>query len=68
MGKPVNSEKDDFAFTFNKEKNIGFVSSNRGGVDNIYLATPICGVEVMTIVTDAKTGAVLANAKVAIVD
>jgi outer membrane protein OmpA-like peptidoglycan-associated protein len=68
MGKPVNSEKDDFAFTFNKEKNIGFVSSNRGGVDNIYLATPVCGVEVMTIVTDAKTGAILANAKVAIVD
>lgn len=68
MGKPVNSEKDDFAFTFNKEKNIGFVSSNRGGVDNIYLATPVCGVEVITIVTDAKTGAVLANAKVAIVD
>ncbi|MDD2984837.1 OmpA family protein [Flavobacterium sp.] len=68
MGKPVNSEKDDFAFSFNKEKNIGFISSNRAGVDNIYLATPICGVEVMTIVTDAKTGAILANAKVSIVD
>lgn len=68
MGKPVNSEKDDFAFSFNKEKNVGFISSNRAGVDNIYLATPICGVEVITIVTDAKTGAILANAKVAIVD
>jgi outer membrane protein OmpA-like peptidoglycan-associated protein/tetratricopeptide (TPR) repeat protein/ribosomal protein L24E len=68
MGKPVNSEKDDFAFSFNKEKNIGFLSSNRAGVDNIYLATPVCGVEVITIVTDAKTGAILANAKVAIVD
>jgi len=68
MGKPINSEKDDFAFSFHKEKNIGFISSNRSGVDNIYLATPVCGVEVMTIVTDAKTGAILANAKVAIVD
>lgn len=68
MGKPVNSEKDDFAFTFNTDKNIGFLSSNRSGVDNIFLATPVCGVEVITIVTDAKTGAILANAKVAIVD
>jgi outer membrane protein OmpA-like peptidoglycan-associated protein/tetratricopeptide (TPR) repeat protein len=68
MGKPINSEKDDFAFSFHKEKNIGFLSSNRSGVDNIYLATPVCGVEIMTIVTDAKTGAILANAKVAIVD
>jgi outer membrane protein OmpA-like peptidoglycan-associated protein/tetratricopeptide (TPR) repeat protein len=68
MGKPVNSEKDDFAFTFNTEKNLGFLSSNRSGVDNIFLATPVCGVEVITIVTDAKTGAILANAKVAIVD
>jgi outer membrane protein OmpA-like peptidoglycan-associated protein len=68
MGKPVNSEKDDFAFTFSKDKNIGFLSSNRAGVDNIYLANPVCGVEVTTIVTDTKTGAILVNAKVAIVD
>ena len=68
LGKPVNSEKDDFAFTLNAEKNIGFLSTNRSGVDNIYLATPVCGVEVITMVTDAKTGQALANAKVAIVD
>jgi outer membrane protein OmpA-like peptidoglycan-associated protein len=68
MGKPVNGEKDDFAFSLNTEKNVGFLSSNRSGVDNIYLATPVCGVEVITLVTDAKTGAPLANARVAIVD
>ena len=68
LGKPVNSEKDDFAFSLNAEKNIGFLSTNRSGVDNIYLATPVCGVEVITFVTDAKTGKILANAKVAIVD
>lgn len=68
LGKPVNSEKDDFAFTLNAEKNIGFLSTNRTGVDNIYLATPVCGVEVITVVSDAKTGKVLSNAKVAIVD
>jgi outer membrane protein OmpA-like peptidoglycan-associated protein/tetratricopeptide (TPR) repeat protein len=68
MAKPINSEKDDFAFTFNPDKNIGFVSSNRAGVDNIYLATPVCGVEVVTVVTDAKTGAILSGAKVSILD
>ena len=52
----------------NTEKNVGFLSSNRSGVDNIYLATPVCGVEVTTLVTDAETGALLSGAKVAIVD
>jgi len=68
VGKPVNTEKDDFAFTFNKAKNFGFLSSNRNGNDDIFIANPICGVGVQTLVTDAKTGKVLANASVAIVD
>ncbi len=41
LGKPVNSAKDDFAFSFNKAKNIGFVSSNRDGSDNIYSVIPL---------------------------
>ena len=68
IGKPVNTEKDDFAFSFNKAKNLGFFSSNRNGNDDIFLATPVCGVEVLTIVTNAKTGEILANASVSIVD
>jgi outer membrane protein OmpA-like peptidoglycan-associated protein len=68
LGKPVNSEKDDFAFTFNKAKNLGFLSSNREGNDDIFSATPICAVELLTVVTNAKTGAILDNAKVAILD
>jgi len=68
LGKPVNTEKDDFAFTFNSVKGAGFLSSNRNGNDDIFAVSPICGVDVTTIVTDAKTGAILANAKVAIVD
>jgi hypothetical protein len=63
MGKPVNTEKDDFGFTFNKAKNLGFFASNRNGNDDIFGATPICGLEVLTVVTNAKTGAILANAK-----
>jgi outer membrane protein OmpA-like peptidoglycan-associated protein/tetratricopeptide (TPR) repeat protein len=68
MGKPINTEKDDFAFTFNKAKNLGFLSSNRNGNDDIFSATPICGVDLLVVVTNAKTGEILSNAKVAIVD
>ena len=68
LGKPVNSEKDDFAFSFNATKNAGFFSSNRTGADNMYWANPVCGVEAMIVVTDAKTGALLSNARVAILD
>ena len=68
MGKPINSEKDDFSFSFNKAKNMGFFSSNRNGNDDIFSAIPLCGVDVVTIVTNAKTGEILANAKVSILD
>lgn len=68
VGAPVNTEKDDFAFSFNTAKNIGFFSSNRSGDDNIYLATPVCGVEVITLVRDARTGKTLGDAKVSILD
>lgn len=68
LGKPVNSEKDDFAFTFNGLKGTGFLSSNRNGNDDIFAVTPICGVDVMIAVTNAKTGEILSNASVSILD
>lgn len=68
LGRPVNTEKDDFAFTFNKEKNIGFLSSNRSGVDNLYSSIPVCKGQVLAIVKNAKTEELLPNAKVVILD
>jgi outer membrane protein OmpA-like peptidoglycan-associated protein/tetratricopeptide (TPR) repeat protein len=68
LGKPVNTEKDDFAFTFNGSKKVGFLSSNRNGNDDIFGVTPVCGVDVMILVTNAKTGEILANASVSILD
>ena len=68
LGKPVNTEKDDFSFSFNKDANIGYFSSNRNGSDAIYLATPVCKAEAIIVVTNSKTKAVLANASVAILD
>ena len=68
VGKPVNSDKDDFSFSFNENKNFGFVASNRNGNDDIFGLLPVCNYEVNTIVTNAKTGAVLADAKVSVLD
>lgn len=68
LGKPVNTEKDDFSFTYNHEKSIGFFASNRSGNDDLFAATPLCALELITKVTDSKTGAVLAGAKVSVLD
>ncbi|MFV8336476.1 OmpA family protein [Flavobacterium sp. RSP29] len=68
LGKPVNTEKNDFAFTFNKEKNIGYLSSNRSGVDHIYSTIPVCKGQIFSVVKNAKTGKLLPNSKVVILD
>jgi outer membrane protein OmpA-like peptidoglycan-associated protein len=68
VGAPVNTEKDDFAFTYNTAKKVGFFSSNRDGNDDIYIADPVCGVQAIAIVKDAKTGNVIESANVVLVD
>ncbi|MEO4006057.1 OmpA family protein [Flavobacterium sp. CAU 1735] len=68
LGKPINSGKDDFALTINENKNIGFFASNRSGKDAIYTAIPICSVEAIAMVTNEKTGDLIANASVVILD
>ncbi len=68
LGAPVNGEKDDFSFAYNKSKKVAFFSSNRSGVDNIYIATPICGVNGLVIAKNAKTGAVLEGATIMALD
>ncbi len=68
LGKPVNSEKDDFAFSFNAKRNIGFFSSNREDSDDLFIATPVCNVESTIVVTNAITGQLLQDANVTILD
>jgi outer membrane protein OmpA-like peptidoglycan-associated protein len=71
-GKPVNTEKDDFAFTFNESKKVGFLSSNRNGNDDIYkfLETRELFIEqaIFGIVTDAASKEVLPNTKITLLD
>lgn len=64
LGAPVNTNKDDFSFSYNVSKKVGFFSSNRDGIDNIYKADPVCNVEVIVRVKDAKTGKSLDAASV----
>lgn len=68
VGEPVNTSKDDFAFSYNTTKKVGFFSSNREGVDNIYKADPVCNVQALVRVKDAKTGKVIEGATVIVVD
>lgn len=68
IGEPVNTEKDDFSFTYNQDKKVAFFSSNRAGVDNIYMASPVCGVNGLVVAKNAKTGAVIEGASVIVVD
>ncbi|MCW1149241.1 carboxypeptidase-like regulatory domain-containing protein, partial [Flavobacterium lacisediminis] len=66
--EPVNTSKDDFAFTYNATKKVGFFSSNRDGVDNIYKADPICNFNSYIKVIDEKTGKIIEGATVEILD
>ena len=68
VGEPVNTSKDDFAFTYNTTKKVGFFSSNRDGNDDIFKADPICKVQALVRVKDAKTGNVIEGATVMLVD
>ena len=68
VGEPVNTSKDDFAFTYNTTKKVGFFSSNRDGNDDIFKAVPICNVQALVRVKDAKTGNVIEGATVMLVD
>jgi outer membrane protein OmpA-like peptidoglycan-associated protein len=68
VGEPVNTSKDDFAFTYNTTKKVGFFSSNRGGNDDIFKADPVCNVQALIRVKDAKTGIVIEGATVMLVE
>ncbi|MCP1995099.1 OmpA family protein [Flavobacterium sp. HSC-61S13] len=68
LGAPINTAKDDFAFTFYPDKNVGFFSTNRVGRDDIYKAIPVCNVEMYVTVINEKTGEILSGAQVKILD
>lgn len=64
LGKPINTSKDDFSFSLNTQRNIGFFASNRNGNEDIFIAEPYCMIETYVTVTNLKTGEVIPDAKV----
>ncbi|MFP9113532.1 OmpA family protein [Flavobacterium sp. RHBU_3] len=71
MGKPVNSNRDDFAYVLSADGKLTYLSSNRAGGkgdDDIYLVTPKedepCVKTVKGSVTNTKDGSPIAAATV----
>lgn len=77
VGRPINSDEDDFTFVLNEETKIGYFSSNRlggKGNDDIYsfkqtgeLITE-CNQYVTGVITDATSKEKLAEAEVILMD
>lgn len=77
LGEPLNSSTDDFSFIMNSETKKGYFASNReGGIgdDDIYALTemkPIdtqCFSDLAGVVKDKKSGEVIPNATVTLID
>jgi outer membrane protein OmpA-like peptidoglycan-associated protein len=72
LGSPINSEKDDFSFSLNRIKRIGFFSSNRDGGkgdDDVYSFAirkkeVLCKQLVEGVITDVFTNNILPGSKV----
>ena len=72
-GSEVNSPKDDFGYYRDSETNKGFFSSNRDGglgSDDIYRFTSKekCKKNLKGTIADSKTGALLSNIAIALLD
>jgi outer membrane protein OmpA-like peptidoglycan-associated protein len=75
VGRPVNSQNDDFAFSMNKDARTGYFASNRiggKGDDDIFsyvLIRPFMQQLIVEgIIKDEKTGQILSGAPVQILD
>lgn len=75
VGKPLNSQRDDFAFTFNSDGKTGHFSSNREGGkgdDDVYcfqMTRPfIFKITLSGIVKDKENNAILAGSQVSLKD
>ncbi|WP_240531857.1 OmpA family protein [Maribacter sp. 4G9] len=78
MGKPINSNKDDFSFIVNEEKQLGYFASNRDGgkgFDDIYSfktlkieEIPEVKNAIAGIVTELVTADVMPRALVTLLD
>lgn len=68
LGRPFNSEKDDFAYYNNKEVDFTIISSNRNGVSNLFQVVAPDELDLNLEFLDPETKRPIAGAKVEIID
>ncbi len=68
VGKPINSQKDDFSFSYNNSKKLGFFASNKNGQDDLFMINKICEKNMLFKVTNGKTGEDLSEAIINILE
>lgn len=73
LGEPINSSQDDFGFIIDSQTKTGYLTSNRdggAGSDDIYkfMQNKTCEQLITGVVTDKQTGAIIANARVTLMD
>lgn len=68
LGNVINTKRDDFSFSINNSKKVGYFSSNRSGTDNIYSAIPICEFKPVATVVDATNNTAISDAEVSVLD
>lgn len=64
LGEPINTAKNDFAFSYYPVKEMGLFSSDRIGRTDIYKAFPLCFVEFRTMLKSKGFNQPVADAKV----
>ncbi|WP_121965166.1 OmpA family protein [Myroides sp. N17-2] len=64
LGEPINTAKNDFAFSYYPAKEMGLFSSDRIGRTDIYKAFPLCFVEFRTMLKSKGFNQPVADAKV----
>lgn len=71
LGSTINSNTDDFAYTWDENKKVGYFSSNRKGSDNLYSFTRIANEKMYVIegqIRDKNTKNPIAGALVSLYD
>lgn len=68
LGKSVNTSFDDFGFCYNETEKVGFLSSNRNGNDDLFLVETNCSQQTNILVSNSKTGEIIPNADLTVLD
>ncbi len=64
VGAPINTVKNDFAFSYYPSKEVGLFSSDRIGRKDVYKALPVCNIEFSVLAKNKQFNKPVADAQV----